>query len=350
MTTDTLVLYGQTFASRLLLGTSRYPSPQVMAQAVELSQPAMLTASLRRQTAHAQASPEFWQLLKAMKVPVLPNTAGCHSIQEVITTAEMAREVFETDWLKLELIGDDYSLQPDTLKLPEAAERLIKAGFKVLPYCTEDLVLCQRLVDVGCQAVMPWAAPIGTGKGPINPYAMQMLRERLDVPMIVDAGLGLPSHACQVMEWGYDAVLLNTAVALATDPAHMALAFANAVRAGRSALARQHQRPACRQPKAARPFKLACKLLACWAFWNMTPNSSLRLGMRKPSAQACSTPRPGPANPLTLACPPRPATRRLPPVPRRWACMRCYPMPIGWPAWWTWVCPRCSCVSNRTTH
>ena len=235
MTTDTLVLYGQTFASRLLLGTSRYPSPQVMAQAVELSQPAMLTASLRRQTAHAQASPEFWQLLKAMKVPVLPNTAGCHSIQEVITTAEMAREVFETDWLKLELIGDDYTLQPDTLNLADAASRLIQAGFKVLPYTTDDLVLCQRLVDVGCQAVMPWAAPIGTGKGPINPYALRTLRERLDVPMIVDAGLGLPSHACQVMEWGFDGVLLNTAVALAQDPVSMAGAFADAVSAGRAA-------------------------------------------------------------------------------------------------------------------
>jgi len=235
MTTDELVLYGERFASRLLLGTSRYPSPQVLAEAVRLAQPAMLTASLRRQTAHAKASPEFWDLLKAMQVPVLPNTAGCHSVQEVITTAEMAREVFETDWLKLELIGDDYSLQPDTLKLPEAAERLIKAGFKVLPYCTEDLVLCQRLVDVGCQALMPWAAPIGTGKGPINPYALQMLRERLDLPLIVDAGLGLPSHACQVMEWGYDAVLLNTAVALATQPAFMAEAFAQAVKAGRAA-------------------------------------------------------------------------------------------------------------------
>jgi len=233
--TDTLVLYGEPFASRLMLGTSRYPSPQVLADAVKRSQPAMLTASLRRQTAHAKASPEFWDLLKAMQVPVLPNTAGCHNVQEAITTAEMAREVFETDWLKLELIGDDYSLQPDTLKLPEAAERLVKAGFKVLPYCTDDLVLCQRLVDVGCQAVMPWAAPIGTGKGPINPYAMKMLRERLDVPMIVDAGLGLPSHACQVMEWGFDAVLLNTAVALATQPASMAEAFAFAVQAGRAA-------------------------------------------------------------------------------------------------------------------
>ena len=233
--TDPLILYGEIFQSRLLLGTSRYPSPQVLADAVKASQPAMLTASLRRQTAHADTSPAFWNLLKDMKVPVLPNPAGCHSVQEVITTAEMAREVFETDWLKLELIGDDYSLQPDTLNLPAAAEHLVKAGFKVLPYCTEDLVLCQKLVDVGCQAIMPWAAPIGTGQGPVNPYAMRLLRERLQVPLIVDAGLGVPSHACQVMEWGYDAVLLNTAVALAQSPIGMAQAFAHAVVAGRQA-------------------------------------------------------------------------------------------------------------------
>ena len=232
---DDLMLYGERFASRLLLGTSRYPSPKVMADAVAGARPAMVTASLRRQTAQGQASQAFWQLLKAMAVPVLPNTAGCHSIQEAVTTAEMAREVFETDWIKLELIGDDYTLQPDTLNLPSAASQLIRAGFKVLPYCTDDLVLCQKLVDVGCQAVMPWAAPIGTGKGPINPYALRSLRDRLQVPLIVDAGLGLPSHACQVLEWGYDAVLLNTAVALAQDPVAMALAFAQAVSAGRLA-------------------------------------------------------------------------------------------------------------------
>jgi len=231
-----LTLYGETFTSRLLLGTSRYPSPSVLLASVERAQPAMLTASLRRQTgAGGEASQSFWNLLREAKVPVLPNTAGCHSLQEAITTAEMAREVFNTDWIKLELIGDDYTLQPDTLNLPEAASRLIKAGFKVLPYCTEDLVLCQRLVDVGCQAVMPWAAPIGTGKGPVNPTALRTLRERLNVPLIVDAGLGLPSHACQVMEWGYDAVLLNTAVALAQDPVAMAGAFADAVQAGHNA-------------------------------------------------------------------------------------------------------------------
>ena len=238
---DPLVLYGEIFSSRLLLGTARYPSPSVLEAAVRCAQPAMLTASLRRQTANPNDSGEgetgnrFWDMLRQLQVPVLPNTAGCHSVQEVITTAQMAREVFATPWIKLELIGDDYTLQPDTLNLVEAADWLIKNGFKVLPYCTEDLVLCRRLVDVGCQAVMPWAAPIGTGKGPTNPYGLRVLRERLDVPMIVDAGLGRPSHACQVMEWGFDGVLLNTAVALAQDPVVMAAAFAAATQAGRDA-------------------------------------------------------------------------------------------------------------------
>ena len=235
-TDDDLVLYGQRFSSRLLLGTSRYPSPAVLEAAVAHARPAMVTASLRRQGSNAaETGSDFWALLRRLQVPVLPNTAGCMRVQEAITTAQMAREVFETPWIKLELIGDDYTLQPDTLNLVEAAATLIKDGFLVLPYCTEDLVLCQRLVDVGCQAVMPWAAPIGTGRGPANPYAMQTLRERLAVPLICDAGLGLPSHACQVMEWGFDGVLLNTAVALAQDPVAMAGAFAQATDAGRTA-------------------------------------------------------------------------------------------------------------------
>ncbi|MDD0838151.1 thiazole synthase [Curvibacter sp. HBC61] len=237
---DRLCLYGQHFDSRLMLGTARYPSPATLRAAVQVARPAMLTASLRRQSAPAGGSgaPQdntFWALLQELGVPVLPNTAGCHSAQEALATAHMAREVFNTDWLKLELIGDDYTLQPDTLNLVAVADRLIREGFKVLPYCTDDLVLCQRLVDVGCQAVMPWAAPIGTGKGPINPYALQTLRDRLEVPLIVDAGLGRPSHACTVMEWGFDAVLLNTAVALSPQPVAMAEAFARAVQAGRQA-------------------------------------------------------------------------------------------------------------------
>lgn len=234
---DALTLYGVPFPSRLLLGTARYPSPKLLEQAVQAAQPAMLTVSLRRQAAgHNEIGGQaFWDLLARLNIPFLPNTAGCHSAEEVFTTAMMAREVFGTEWIKLELIGDDYTLQPDTLGLVSAAERLLREGFKVLPYCTEDLVLCKRLVDVGCEAVMPWAAPIGTGKGAMNPYALRLLRERLDVPMLIDAGIGLPSHACQVMEWGFDGVLLNTAVAQAADPVALAQAFAQAIAAGRLA-------------------------------------------------------------------------------------------------------------------
>ncbi len=239
---DPFVLYGESFNSRLLLGTARYPSPATLQAAVEASRPAMITVALRRQTAVGSGDGQtlggdtFWQMLRTLGVPVLPNTAGCFTAQEVINTAMMAREVFETDWIKLELIGDDYTLQPDTLNLPAVAETLIKEGFKVLPYCTEDLVLCRRLLDVGCQALMPWAAPIGTGRGAVNPHAMRTLRDRLpDTPLIVDAGLGLPSHAAQVLEWGYDGVLFNTAVAQAAYPVNMARAFALAVEAGRTA-------------------------------------------------------------------------------------------------------------------
>ncbi len=234
---DPLILYGEVFSSRLLLGTARYPSPTVLEQAVDAAQPALLTVSLRRQSAgHNEIGGQpFFDLLARLQIPFLPNTAGCHSEAEVLTTAQMAREVFGTDWIKLELVGDDYTLQPDTLNLVAAAGKLLQEGFKVLPYCTEDLVLCQRLVDVGCEAIMPWAAPIGTGKGPVNPYAMRLLRERIQVPMVVDAGIGLPSHASQVMEWGYDAVLLNTAVARSTRPERLARAFRLAIEAGRLA-------------------------------------------------------------------------------------------------------------------
>jgi thiazole synthase len=148
----------------------------------------------------------------------------------------MAREIFNTNWIKLEVIGDEYNLQPDPFELVKAAELLIKKGFEVFPYCTDDLVLCQRLLDNGCKILMPWAAPIGSGKGIINPYSLETLRQRLpDATLIVDAGIGKPSHAVQAMELGYDAVLLNTAVSLAKNPQQMAGAFRDAVRAGRSA-------------------------------------------------------------------------------------------------------------------
>ncbi|WP_150699561.1 thiazole synthase [Pandoraea terrae] len=236
---DAFTLYDTRFASRFLLGTARYPSLQTLGDAIDAARPGMVTVALRRQLSGQDAQStggHFWDTLRRLDVPVLPNTAGCHSVQEAVTTAHMAREVFETDWIKLELIGDDYTLQPDPFGLVAAAEQLIQAGFKVLPYCTEDLVLCRRLLDVGCQALMPWGAPIGTGKGVINPYGLRLLRDRLpDTPLIVDAGLGLPSHACQVMEWGFDGVLLNTAVAQSAQPVEMAGAFAAAIRAGRAA-------------------------------------------------------------------------------------------------------------------
>ncbi len=234
---EALTLYGETFASRVLLGTARYPSLQALTDSVEAAQPGMLTVALRRQMGgDGEIQAGFFDALKDRGVPLLPNTAGCHSVREVIATAMMAREVFGTDWIKLELIGDDYTLQPDPLGLVEAATQLIREGFKVLPYCTEDLVIGRKLLEVGCQALMPWGAPIGTGKGIVNPYGLKTLRERLPgVPLIVDAGLGLPSHACQVMEWGFDGVLINTAVSQATFPARMAGAFAAAVQAGRTA-------------------------------------------------------------------------------------------------------------------
>lgn len=227
---------GKTLNSRLFIGSALYPSPAIMQQAIRSSGAEVVTVSLRRQNPGAGGGNEFWQLIKALKLNILPNTAGCHSAKEAITTAQMAREIFETNWVKLEVIGDDYNLQPDPFQLLEAAEELSKEGFEVFPYCTDDLILCQRLRDAGCKVLMPWAAPIGTGKGLINPYALTTLRERLpDMPLIVDAGIGLPSHACQAMELGFDGILLNSAVAQAGDPVAMASAFAEAINAGRQA-------------------------------------------------------------------------------------------------------------------
>ena len=234
---DLLKLYGRTFTSRLLLGTARYASPALLAHAIRAAAPAMLTLSLRRQVAGSSHSGQsFWDLVQETGRTILPNTAGCYTASEAVNTACMARDLFQTDLIKLEVIGDEANLQPDPYGLVEAATELVKRGFQVLPYCTEDWVLCRRLMDAGCEVLMPWAAPIGTGQGPRNPRGLRELRERAShVRLIVDAGIGLPSHACQVMEWGFDGVLINTAVSCALDPIQMAAAFANGVRAGRAA-------------------------------------------------------------------------------------------------------------------
>jgi thiazole synthase len=222
--------------SRLLLGTAAYPSLEIMTQAIIAAQTKVITVSLRRQMPGSVNGDLFWQNIQALGCHILPNTAGCHDAQTAITTAEMARELFQTSWIKLEVIGDDYSLQPDPFALVQAATELVKRGFEVFPYCTDDLVLCQRLLDSGCRILMPWAAPIGSGKGLLNPYALETLRQRLpDATLIIDAGIGKPSHATRILELGFDGVLLNSAVACAVDPVTMASAFAHAITAGRLA-------------------------------------------------------------------------------------------------------------------
>lgn len=256
---DLLKLYDQVFSSRLLIGTALYPSPVVMQQSIRASGSEIVTVSLRRQNPAEGGGNSIWQFIKELGCTLLPNTAGCHSAKEAVTLAQMSREIFETDWVKLEVIGDEYNLQPDPIGTLEAARELIQLGFKVFPYCTDDLVLCLRLRDLGCEVLMPWGAPIGTGRGLMNPYALQSIRERIpDVSLIVDAGIGKPSHAVQALELGYDAILLNTAVAQANDPVLMGEAFKLAVESGRksylagSILERQTAQPST--PTLGMPF------------------------------------------------------------------------------------------------
>lgn len=235
MSGDPLRLYGVELASRLIVGTAQYPSPAVLAAAVGAAGSEIVTVSLRRESGTGRAGETFWSLIRELGVRVLPNTAGCRTAKEAVTTAEMAREVFGTSWIKLEVIGEDDTLQPDVFGLVEAARALSVDGFQVFPYTTEDLVVAERLLSAGCEVLMPWGAPIGTGRGLNNPYGLRALRAHFpSTPLIVDAGLGRPSHAAAAMELGCDAVLLNTAIAKAGDPVAMAGAFDLAVKAGRS--------------------------------------------------------------------------------------------------------------------
>ncbi len=231
-----LRLYEAELSSRLLLGTARYPSPSVLTEAVKASGTQVVTVSLRRESGGERAGQGFWSIVRDLGVRVLPNTAACHSVKEAVTTAHMAREVFGTSWVKLEVIAEDDTLQPDVFGLVEAARILCKEGFEVFPYTTEDLIVAERLLEAGCRVLMPWGSPIGSGRGLNNLFALKTLRARLpEVPLIVDAGIGVPSHASQALELGFDAVLINTAVSQARDPVAMAGAFAQAVAAGRAA-------------------------------------------------------------------------------------------------------------------
>lgn len=241
---EALNLYGSEFASRFLIGSAQYPSPAILLDAIAASRAGIVTVSLRREagknggkgTGKGSAGQHFWSLIQQSGARLLPNTAGCKTVKEAVNTAHMARELFDTPWLKLEVIGEDDTLQPDVFGLVEAARILCAEGFQVFPYTTDDLVVADKLLAAGCEVLMPWGSPIGSGRGLNNPFALKALRAHFpDTTLIVDAGIGSPSQAAQAMELGYDAILLNTAVAKAGDPVAMASAFAQAIEAGHTA-------------------------------------------------------------------------------------------------------------------
>ena len=228
-----LVIAGRALRSRLLLGTGGFASLELMAAAIEASGSELVTVALRRIDPTARGS--LVDVLAAAGVQLLPNTAGCHTARDAVLTAKLAREAFATDWVKLEVIGDEDTLLPDAPELLRAAEELVDDGFVVLPYTTDDPVLARRLVDVGCAAVMPLGSPIGSGMGIRNPYNLALVREAVDVPVVLDAGIGTASDAALAMELGCDAVMAASAIARAADPVRMARAMRAAVEAGRLA-------------------------------------------------------------------------------------------------------------------
>jgi thiazole synthase len=232
VTTD-LEIAGRRFASRLIIGTGGFRTLDSLAQALEASGAEMATLALRRVDPSARGS--LVEVLERAGVKLLPNTAGCFTARDAVTTAKLAREAFETDWVKLEVIGDDRTLLPDPAELLEAAEELVADGFTVLPYTSDDPVLARRLADAGCAAVMPLGSPIGSGMGIANPYNLRLIVEEAEVPVVLDAGIGTASDATLAMELGCDAVLLASAVARAEHPARMARAMRLAVEAGRDA-------------------------------------------------------------------------------------------------------------------
>lgn len=236
-TEQPLTLGGLELRSRLLLGTGGFPSLELMAEAIAASGTQLVTVALRRVGGDARSmrAGSLVQTLADTGVALLPNTAGCYTARDAVLTAQLAREAFETDLVKLEVIGDDDTLLPDAPELLRAAEQLVDEGFTVLPYTTDDPVLARRLVEVGCAAVMPAGSPIGSGMGIRNPYNLALVREAVDVPLVLDAGVGTASDAALAMELGCDAVMAASAIARAADPVRMARAMGAAVEAGRLA-------------------------------------------------------------------------------------------------------------------
>jgi thiazole synthase len=230
---DTLTIAGTELRSRLLLGTGGFRSLEVLAAAIEASQTELVTVALRRIDPDARGS--IVDVLDAAGVRLLPNTAGCYTARDAVLTAKLAREAFETDWVKLEVIGDERTLLPDAPALLDAAEELVDEGFTVLPYTNDDPILARRLEDVGCAAVMPLGSPIGSGMGLLNTYNLRLIRERAGVPVILDAGVGTASDAALAMELGYDGVLCASAISRAEDPNAMAHAIRLGTEGGRLA-------------------------------------------------------------------------------------------------------------------
>jgi len=225
-----------TFGSRLLLGSSRFPNPQVMMDALEASGTELVTVAIRRVNVKNPSPESHLQLIQDNGYRVLPNTAGCYTAHEAVLVAQLAREALGTDLIKLEVIGDDETLMPDVEQLLKAANDLVDDGFTVLAYSNDDPITCRKLADVGCAAVMPLGSPIGSGMGIVNPYNLRIIRETIDdTPLLVDAGIGTASDAALAMELGYDGVLVNTAIAEAQHPVQMARAMRLAVESGRLA-------------------------------------------------------------------------------------------------------------------
>jgi thiazole synthase len=227
---DQLIIAGQQFGSRLILGTGGFARLETLGDAIRASGTEMVTVALRRIEPAMQGS--LMDVLSDAGVQALPNTAGCYTARDAVLTAQLARDAFETDWVKLEVIGDDRTLLPDAVELVAAAEQLVDDGFTVLPYTTDDPILAKRLEDVGCAAVMPLGSPIGSGMGIRNPYNIGLIREQTALPVILDAGVGTASDAALAMELGCDAVLCASAISRAEDPVAMATAIRQGVEAG----------------------------------------------------------------------------------------------------------------------
>src|SRR5947209_2332760 len=235
MTLDTLTIAGKAFTSRLIVGTGKYSSPSVMVQAHEASGAEMITVAVRRVNISDRTKESLLDYIDTSKYFILPNTAGCYTADDAVRTARLGREAGLSHWVKLEVIGDEKTLFPDTEGLLSATRTLVKEGFIVLPYTSDDVVVARKLEDAGAAAVMPLGAPIGSGLGIQNRVNIQLVREAVKVPVIVDAGVGTASDATIAMELGADGVLMNTAIALATSPVRMARAMGLAVEAGRQA-------------------------------------------------------------------------------------------------------------------